>query len=42
MEKRSKTGAVRIDGKMIDAVHYKHAKTILNNINEDSQPYSEL
>lgn len=42
MEKRSKTGAVRIDGKMIDAVHYKHAKTILNNIKDDSQPSSEL
>ena len=38
MEKGSKTGAVRIDGKNDRAVHYKHAKTILNNIKDDSQP----
>jgi citrate lyase subunit beta/citryl-CoA lyase len=29
MEKGSGRGAVRLDGKMIDAVHYKQAKAIL-------------
>lgn len=37
MEKKTKTGAIKIDGRMIDAVHYKHAKTILNNAREKSQ-----
>lgn len=35
MENKSKTGAVKTEGKMIDAVHYKHAKTILNNVQEE-------
>jgi citrate lyase subunit beta/citryl-CoA lyase len=31
MEKGSGRGAVRLDGKMIDAVHYKQAKAILES-----------
>jgi citrate lyase subunit beta/citryl-CoA lyase len=38
MEMKSKIGAVRIDGKMIDAVHYKYAKTILKSVEAQSQP----
>jgi citrate lyase subunit beta / citryl-CoA lyase len=30
MEKGSGRGAVRLEGKMIDAVHYKQAKAILD------------
>lgn len=36
MEKKTKTGAIKIDGRMIDAVHYKHAKAILNNAREET------
>ena len=31
-EKPIKTGAINLDGKMIDAVHYKQAKRILDSI----------
>jgi citrate lyase subunit beta/citryl-CoA lyase len=31
-----KKGAVKLEGKMIDAVHYKQAKAILNTIDEDN------
>ena len=34
MEKGSGRGAVRLDGKMIDAVHYKQAKAILDQVKE--------
>jgi citrate lyase beta subunit len=30
MERGSGRGAVKLEGKMIDAVHYKQAKAILN------------
>jgi citrate lyase beta subunit len=30
MEKGSGRGAVRLEGKMVDAVHYKQAKAILD------------
>jgi citrate lyase subunit beta / citryl-CoA lyase len=36
MERGSGKGAVKLEGKMIDAVHYKQAKTILDLINSDS------
>lgn len=39
MDMKSKIGAVSIDGKMIDAVHYKQAKAILKSVEEhQSQP----
>lgn len=36
MERGSGKGAVKLEGKMIDAVHYKQAKAILDLINSDS------
>ena len=36
MERGSGKGAVRLEGKMVDAVHYKQAKAILDLINSDS------
>jgi citrate lyase subunit beta/citryl-CoA lyase len=32
---RSGMGAVKLEGRMVDAVHYKHAKAILNSIQND-------
>jgi citrate lyase beta subunit len=29
-EKGDKRGALKVDGKMVDAVHFKHAKLILD------------
>ena len=34
-EKGISKGAVKIEGKMIDAVHYRQAKLILDTINQD-------
>lgn len=33
MERGRGKGAVAVDGKMVDAVHYKHAKSILDSLN---------
>jgi citrate lyase beta subunit len=34
MERGEGQGAVKLEGKMIDAVHYKQAKAILDSIND--------
>jgi citrate lyase subunit beta / citryl-CoA lyase len=35
MERGSGRGAVKLEGKMVDAVHYKQAKAILDHVNSD-------
>ena len=34
IEKGNPKGAILLDGKMIDAVHYKQAKAVLNAANQ--------